>query len=366
MHAWHDVTPGENLPHEFTAVIEIPMGSSVKYELDKETGLLKLDRILYSAVYYPANYGFIPQTLAEDDDPLDVLVLCQEPVAPLTLVHARAIGLMTMIDSGKKDHKILAVAMDDPEYNGFREASELPPHRLTMLRRFFQDYKTARRQERSRSTSSSRPAVGRADHRRRPACATAKNAAAAFSRRKAGCSPTRKHKARDRRCTPSPRSIANGHHFAASAFPRSRVGLPLLSLACAFLGYFAIHANWVTRPTSSPLSKISLSLAFFASYGDLSTSFLSPSPASHSFRRPDSASMPGRSPYFAPPGRKFDIAVVDQLAEAEAVRVDRGPCHGSPAAHAASGGERAQLRRCRPASIRLGLELVVLHRTTTA
>ncbi|HMF16638.1 MAG TPA: inorganic diphosphatase [Gemmataceae bacterium] len=140
-HAWHDVTPGEKLPSEFTAIIEIPMGSSVKYELDKYTGMLRVDRILYSAVYYPANYGFIPQTLAEDDDPLDVLVLCQEGVAPLTLVHARAIGLMTMIDSGKKDHKILAVAMDDPEYNGFRQAAELPAHRLTMLRRFFQDYK---------------------------------------------------------------------------------------------------------------------------------------------------------------------------------------------------------------------------------
>src|SRR3984885_8270935 len=141
-HAWHDVTPGEHLPASFTAVIEIPMGSSVKYELDKETGLLRLDRILYSAVYYPANYGFIPQTLAEDDDPLDVLVLCQEAVAPLTLVEARTIGLMTMIDSGKKDHKILAVAVNDPEYNGFNEANELPVHRLSMLRRFFQDYKT--------------------------------------------------------------------------------------------------------------------------------------------------------------------------------------------------------------------------------
>jgi inorganic pyrophosphatase len=141
-HPWHDVTPGERLPGEFTAVIEIPMGSSVKYELDKGTGLLRLDRILYSAVYYPANYGFVPQTLAEDDDPLDVLVLCQEAVAPLTLVKARAIGLMTMIDSGKKDHKILAVAVDDPEYAGFREAADLPHHRLKMLQRFFQDYKT--------------------------------------------------------------------------------------------------------------------------------------------------------------------------------------------------------------------------------
>ena len=141
IHPWHDVTPGERLPSEFIALIEIPMGSSVKYELDKQTGLLRLDRVLYSAVYYPANYGFIPQTLAEDDDPLDVLVLCQEPVAPLTIVNARAIGVMTMVDSGKKDHKILAVAVDDPEFNSFQEANELPPHRLMMLRRFFQDYK---------------------------------------------------------------------------------------------------------------------------------------------------------------------------------------------------------------------------------
>jgi inorganic pyrophosphatase len=140
-HAWHDVTPGERIPLEFTAVIEIPMGSSVKYELDKMTGLLRMDRVLYSAVYYPANYGFIPQTLAEDDDPLDVLVLCQEAVDPLTMVDARAIGVMTMVDAGKRDHKILAVAMDDPEYAGYDEADQLPPHRLATLRRFFQDYK---------------------------------------------------------------------------------------------------------------------------------------------------------------------------------------------------------------------------------
>ncbi len=140
-HPWHDVTPGENLPREFTAIVEIPMGSSVKYELDKKTGLLRLDRMLYSAVYYPANYGFIPQTYAEDDDPLDVLVLCQEAVAPLTLVAARAIGLMTMIDNGKKDHKILAVAIHDPEYSHIRDFEEIPAHRLAMLRRFFQDYK---------------------------------------------------------------------------------------------------------------------------------------------------------------------------------------------------------------------------------
>ena len=143
-HAWHDVTPGEHLPATFTAVVEIPMGSSVKYELDKETGMLRLDRILYSAVFYPANYGFIPQTLAEDDDPLDVLVLCQEPVLPLTLINARAIGLMTMVDSGKADHKVLAVAMDDPEYNGYLDASELPSHRVATLRLVVQQVRVVR------------------------------------------------------------------------------------------------------------------------------------------------------------------------------------------------------------------------------
>jgi inorganic pyrophosphatase len=142
IHPWHDVTPGENIPNEFSAIIEIPFGSSVKYELDKRSGLIKLDRVLYSAVYYPANYGFIPQTLAQDDDPLDVLVLCQEPVVPLTLIPVvRTIGLMTMLDGGKKDHKIIGVATEDPEFSIYREAKEIPPHRLTMLRRFFQDYK---------------------------------------------------------------------------------------------------------------------------------------------------------------------------------------------------------------------------------
>ena len=141
MHPWHDLNPGDDVPREFNAVIEIPLGSSVKYELDKQSGLIKVDRILYSAVYYPANYGFMPQTLAEDGDPLDVLALCQEAVAPLTIMHARAIGLMTMIDSGAKDHKIIAVATGDPEFNAYREARELPEHRLLMVRRFFQDYK---------------------------------------------------------------------------------------------------------------------------------------------------------------------------------------------------------------------------------
>ena len=141
IHPWHDVTPGQQTAAGIQYRHRIPFGSSVKYELDKTSGLIKLDRVLYSAVYYPANYGFIPQTLAEDDDPLDVLVLCQETVVPLTIIHARAIGLMTMIDSGKQDHKIIAIATEDPEFNPYREAAEMPPHRLLMLRRFFQDYK---------------------------------------------------------------------------------------------------------------------------------------------------------------------------------------------------------------------------------
>src|ERR1700756_1793494 len=141
LHAWHDVSPGDEVPRDFRAVIEIPLGSNVKYELDKPTGLLKVDRIIHSAVFYPANYGFIPQTYADDNDPLDVLVLCQEPVQPLALIKARAIGLMTMVDTGASDDKVIAVATNDPEFNSYDEANELPPHRLLVLRRFFQDYK---------------------------------------------------------------------------------------------------------------------------------------------------------------------------------------------------------------------------------
>src|ERR1700722_10787588 len=140
-HPWHDLSPGEYLPKEFRAVIEIPLGSNVKYELDKDSGMLRVDRVLYSAVYYPANYGFIPRTLGADKDPLDVLILCQEAVAPLTIVQARTIGMMTMIDAGEEDHKIIAVATGDPEYDHYWEASELPPHKLAMVKRFFLDYK---------------------------------------------------------------------------------------------------------------------------------------------------------------------------------------------------------------------------------
>jgi inorganic pyrophosphatase len=140
-HPWHDLNPGDKMPAEFDALIEIPLGSNVKYELDKPSGMLRVDRILYSAVFYPANYGFIPQTLAEDHDPLDVLVLCQEPVLPLTIIHARTVGLMSMADSGFKDHKVIAVATADPEFNEYKAIEQIPQHRLTMLRRFFQDYK---------------------------------------------------------------------------------------------------------------------------------------------------------------------------------------------------------------------------------
>jgi inorganic pyrophosphatase len=145
VHPWHDLDPGDGIPEQFQCVIEIPLGSNVKYELDKPSGMIRVDRLLYSAVYYPANYGFIPRTLAEDGDPLDVLVLSREPVVPLAMMHARAIGLMPMRDVGALDHKIIAVATRDPEFNEYRDVSQLPAHSLLMLRRFFQDYKKLER-----------------------------------------------------------------------------------------------------------------------------------------------------------------------------------------------------------------------------
>jgi inorganic pyrophosphatase len=141
MHAWHDVDLGEDITRYFRAVIEIPKGSKVKYELDKATGLLWLDRVLHSAVHYPANYGFLPRTFCGDGDPLDVLVLGQEPVVPLCILRARAIGVLTMTDEKGEDDKIVAVHVDDPEYAHYRDIAELPPHRLRELQRFFIDYK---------------------------------------------------------------------------------------------------------------------------------------------------------------------------------------------------------------------------------
>ena len=141
MNPWHDVEIGAQAPSIFNAIIEIPIGSSVKYELDKSTGLLRVDRVLYSSVHYPANNGFIPRTYCDDRDPLDVLVLGQEEVVPLCIVRAKAIGVMQMIDQNEEDDKIIAVHADDPEYRDYRDISELPEHRLKSLQRFFEDYK---------------------------------------------------------------------------------------------------------------------------------------------------------------------------------------------------------------------------------
>jgi inorganic pyrophosphatase len=142
MHPWHDSYVDDALvDRAFPVVIEIPKGSKNKYELDKETGLLRLDRVLYSAVYYPADYGFIPRTFCDDDDPLDVLVLGQEPVYPMTIVEARAIGVMRMRDEKGIDDKIVAVSVRDPAFADYRDKAELPPHVLREVRRFFEDYK---------------------------------------------------------------------------------------------------------------------------------------------------------------------------------------------------------------------------------
>ncbi len=147
VHPWHDVPIGDAAPREFQAVIEIPKGGKVKYELDKTTGLLRVDRVLYSSVVYPANYGFIPQTLGDDHDPLDVLVLMQEPVVPLSVLRARPIGVMRMLDQGQNDEKIICIHLDDPEYRSYVAIQQLPPHRLAELQRFFEDYKKLEEKE---------------------------------------------------------------------------------------------------------------------------------------------------------------------------------------------------------------------------
>ena len=142
MNPIHDVPLPDEIEDAFPAIIEIPFGSKLKYELDKSTGLLRLDRVLYSAVHYPANYGFIPRTHADDGDPLDVLVLMQEAVHPLTIVRARAIGGFKMRDDMGEDDKIIAVAVDDPAVSHYQATTELPPHLVIELRRFFIDYKS--------------------------------------------------------------------------------------------------------------------------------------------------------------------------------------------------------------------------------
>jgi inorganic pyrophosphatase len=141
-HPWHDIPVDEPIEDGFPAFIEIPLGSKVKYELDKESGLLKVDRVLFSAVHYPANYGFIPRTYCDDKDPLDVLVLGREPVVPMCIMRARAIGRMPMRDEKGLDDKIIAVHLDDPAMRDISHIRELPSHTMKELERFFMDYKT--------------------------------------------------------------------------------------------------------------------------------------------------------------------------------------------------------------------------------
>jgi inorganic pyrophosphatase len=131
---------GDKVPDLFPAVIEVPKGSKNKYELDKESGLIRVDRVLFSSIHYPANYGFIPRTYCDDNDPLDVLVLGQEAVVPLTIMLARPIGVMKMRDDGEADDKIIAVHANDPEYSHYTSINQLPPHRIAELRNFFENY----------------------------------------------------------------------------------------------------------------------------------------------------------------------------------------------------------------------------------
>jgi len=141
LHPWHGATYGDKSPAVVNALVEIPQGSRSKYEIDKHTGLLKLDRVIYSSFHYPVNYGFIPQTLGDDGDPLDILVLCSQSIQPLCLVEATVIGNMQMIDTGVKDDKIIAVALKDPSVNHIHSMSELPKHFISELRNYFEQYK---------------------------------------------------------------------------------------------------------------------------------------------------------------------------------------------------------------------------------
>jgi inorganic pyrophosphatase len=141
MHPLHDILVPDAIEEFFPAVVEIPKGSKLKYEIDKRTGMLMLDRVLYSSVHYPANYGFLPQSHADDGDPLDILVLMQEPVVPLTIIRVRAVGGFAMRDDKGIDDKIIAVAVDDPAFSHYRDVSEIPPHVTLEIGRFFEDYK---------------------------------------------------------------------------------------------------------------------------------------------------------------------------------------------------------------------------------
>lgn len=147
MNPWHDIDPGKNTPEEVTGIIEIPKNSRAKYELDKDSGMLILDRVLYSAVYYPMNYGFIPKTYCDDGDPLDILVLSQIEIVPMCLVEAKVIGVMRMLDHGEADDKIIAVAANDMSVNHINDISDLPAHSLRELKAFFEDYKKLEEKE---------------------------------------------------------------------------------------------------------------------------------------------------------------------------------------------------------------------------
>ena len=141
MNIWHDIDPKRIKKNDFIAVIEIPKGAKQKYEMDKETGLLRLDRILYTATHYPANYGFIPRTFADDGDPLDVLVICSESLASMSIVRCYPVGLITMQDGDSTDEKIIAIPYDDPNYNGYRDIGALPKHVVEEMEHFFRVYK---------------------------------------------------------------------------------------------------------------------------------------------------------------------------------------------------------------------------------
>ncbi len=146
-HPWHDVPIGSEAPDEVNIVVEISKGSKVKYELDKDTGFLEVDRVLYSSVVYPENYGFIPQTLADDDDPLDVLVLMQEPVQPMSILKVRPIGILPMVDEGENDENIICVHAGDPEYKAYTHVNEFPDHRFNEIKQFFSEYKKLEEKE---------------------------------------------------------------------------------------------------------------------------------------------------------------------------------------------------------------------------
>ncbi len=144
---WHDINPKRISPTDFVAVIEISKGSKKKYELDKETGLIILDRILYTSTHYPTNYGFIPRTYGDDNDPLDVLVLCSEPIEPMALVRCYPIGVMKMIDNGMGDEKIIAIPFNDPNYNTYKTINDLPRHIFDEMIHFFSVYKELENKE---------------------------------------------------------------------------------------------------------------------------------------------------------------------------------------------------------------------------